>query len=409
MLFFPSAKRTKPNDVPIFSYLLVKLAARCNLDCSYCYWFRDPEVYKKPAILTPDAELALCSRLDAHIRRYELDEFTILLHGGEPLLFGKKRFTSFLERLRKVSDATNCAFTMMVTTNGVLVDHEWARIFKKFGVHVSISIDGPAHIHDANRRDFSDRGSHAKATGALSLLRNAGLDAGIIAVCDPDTDPELVARHIVDDLGVRNFDILPPDATHDDKPKAIAPYYIKLFDHWHDKLGSRGVEIRIISAMLQGLYTGEVSSDSIGFGPVHTVTLLTDGSLEALDVLRISRAGITRTGYNILNNDLQDIAADEGWRRIYDASLSLPAPCLECTFHEACGGGHLAHRWSKLRDFDNPSVYCEDWKAILNHVWLRLADRISVVYDGGKQSVAAVPVNLPRHILGSPISAGQIG
>ena len=43
---------------PIFAYVLLKLASRCNLDCSYCYWFRDPNVYEKPKILTKKAEVA---------------------------------------------------------------------------------------------------------------------------------------------------------------------------------------------------------------------------------------------------------------------------------------------------------------------------------------------------------------
>jgi uncharacterized protein len=383
-------------DAPIFAYLLVKLAARCNLDCAYCYWFRDPQVNAKPAILTEEAAAALLKNLEVHIRRYQLDEFTLLFHGGEPLLFGKRRFGDLLERLQQLSSSLGCAFTQMVTTNGVLVDQEWAEILKRFGVHVSVSIDGPPGIHDAKRRDFASRGSYEKGVRALTILRVAGIEPGVIAVCDPESDPEAVAGHIVNELAISNFDILPPDATHEDKPKSIASYYKSLFDYWDKELGPRGVEIRIISAMVQGLFTGQVSSDSIGFGPVHTVTLLTDGSLEALDVLRIARPGITKTGYTIFANDLQDVARDKDWRKIYDASLSLPATCARCAFHQACGGGHLAHRWSNARSFDNPSVYCEDWKSILSHVWLRLAQKITIVRTGDRQLLAKFAVNLPE-------------
>ena len=53
--------------VPISSYLLVKLASRCNLNCTYCYWFRDGSVYETSALLRPDVEDALVERLAAHI------------------------------------------------------------------------------------------------------------------------------------------------------------------------------------------------------------------------------------------------------------------------------------------------------------------------------------------------------
>ena len=39
----------------VFKFILVKLAARCNINCSYCYWFRDKSVYDLPKIL-PDEE-----------------------------------------------------------------------------------------------------------------------------------------------------------------------------------------------------------------------------------------------------------------------------------------------------------------------------------------------------------------
>ena len=56
-------------DLPVFEFLLVKLASRCNIKCTYCYWFRDPAVYKKPPVLTVEAEDAMCRRLEDHIKR----------------------------------------------------------------------------------------------------------------------------------------------------------------------------------------------------------------------------------------------------------------------------------------------------------------------------------------------------
>ena len=44
------------DEAPVFTFVLVKLASRCNINCTYCYWFRDAEVYRKPAVLTAEAE-----------------------------------------------------------------------------------------------------------------------------------------------------------------------------------------------------------------------------------------------------------------------------------------------------------------------------------------------------------------
>jgi len=52
------------DETPVFTFVLVKLASRCNINCTYCYWFRDADVYRKPAVLTVYAEDAFCQRLE---------------------------------------------------------------------------------------------------------------------------------------------------------------------------------------------------------------------------------------------------------------------------------------------------------------------------------------------------------
>ena len=80
------AAPTDAAEPPVFTFLLVKLAQRCNIACTYCYWFRDADVYKKPAVLTVESEDALCKALEAHIREFDLENFVVIFHGGEPLL-----------------------------------------------------------------------------------------------------------------------------------------------------------------------------------------------------------------------------------------------------------------------------------------------------------------------------------
>src|ERR1044072_6762672 len=99
----PSAVvQTTLDESPVFSWVLVKLASRCNINCTYCYWFRDAEVYRKPPILTVEAEQAFCDRLSEHIDAFGLKFLTLVFPGGEPLLFPKRRFVAFQERLLEI-------------------------------------------------------------------------------------------------------------------------------------------------------------------------------------------------------------------------------------------------------------------------------------------------------------------
>jgi uncharacterized protein len=367
-----------------FTFVLIKLASRCNIKCTYCYWFRDAEVYNKPAVLTRESEDAFCARLEEHIREFKLERFLLVFHGGEPLLFPKRRFDAFLRKLRDVEQRTGCAIERGVTTNAILVDEEWVELFKTHNVSVTVSVDGPPEINDKVRVDFKGRGTLAQTLSGIDCLRKGGIEPALISVCNPATDPERVLAYLVDELAVPQFDILPPDATHTDNPPPIADYFIRLFDVWYDKYAGRGVRIATLDAMIRGL-VGQLSlSDTIGLGPVETVTLMADGSLEPLDVLRIAGDGSTASKINVRSNAIKEVRDDPVWREAYEASTHLCDTCLKCEYLDACGGGHLAQRWSAERRFDNPSVYCDSWKRIFGHIWQRIAPTLALELESGR-------------------------
>jgi uncharacterized protein len=143
------------------SQLLVKVATRCNIDCSYCYWFRDAAVYEKPKLMSDIVLRQLLRRIEEHVTRYPLVDFPIVLHGGEPLLWGIENFHQMAEACEGIASRTGCEIPIAVTTNGVLIDDDWLDCFEARHISVAISLDGPAHIHDIHRRTFQGTGTHA--------------------------------------------------------------------------------------------------------------------------------------------------------------------------------------------------------------------------------------------------------
>jgi len=360
------------DDVKPFSYFLLKVASRCNLNCTYCYWFRDNSVYEKEKFISEDVQNALINRFNNHLRKYNLSKFYILIHGGEPLLFGKEQLDLLCTRLRRVAVLNNCNLTLSLTTNGVLIDEEWIAIFKKQNIKITISIDGPPEIHDKKRIDFKYRGTSEPVLNGYKLLKSNAIDPGILAVCDPTTDPESYTSFFINKLHLKHFDILIPDSTHEDRPESISAFYIKLFDLWFDRYLKEGIKIRIIESMVKGLFGHSSGSESIGFVPVQTITILTDGSIEPLDVLRTIGDGATATNLNVLKDEIQSIANDNLWNYIRDSSTNLASECQICPYMNACGGGHIGSRWSDKNKFDNPSVYCNDFKEIFSHICNRI-------------------------------------
>ncbi|PGU18163.1 radical SAM protein [Bacillus thuringiensis] len=356
---------------PKFQYILLKLASRCNLKCTYCYWFKDNTVYDKPAILTKKAEHAFLLKLEKHINSYELKKFTILFHGGEPLLFGKKRFYELCKSINNIEQRTGVPIHLLMTTNGILLDEEWISYILKFKINVTVSIDGPPEIHNQSRIDHMGKGSYNRVKSGLMLLKKNGINPGILSVCNPIEKPDIIVNHFVETLNLKHFDILVPDATHEDHPISIAAYYKRLFDIWYDQY-SGNIEIRYIKDIVKTLLGGNPGGEALGYGPITTLTMLTDGSLEPLDVLRIAGNGHTQTNLSILTHTFQDITKDPVWLEAFHASLNLNEQCQKCEYKNACGGGFLPSRWSKEKRYDNPNVYCEDIKRIFEHVWNRI-------------------------------------
>jgi uncharacterized protein len=159
-----------------------------------------------------------------------------------------------------------------------------------------------------------------------------------------------------------------------------------LFDIWlAANRDERALAIRSTENMVAGLLGGHSISEEIGYGPQEVCTILTDGSMEPLDVLRIAGDRSTKTTFNIFENQLEDIKSEPRWKAARDASLNLCEKCRHCQFVEPCGGGYLPHRFSKRNGFDNPSVYCDDLYEIFSHMQSVLGKHVYVSKPSGEK------------------------
>jgi uncharacterized protein len=367
------------------SQLLVKVATRCNIDCSYCYWFRDASVYDKPKLMSDNVLLQLLARIEEHIAAHSLVDFPIVLHGGEPLLWGVENFHRFAKACQAMSWRTRCEIPIAVTTNGVLIDDEWLDCLEAHDISVAISLDGPAHIHDANRRTFQGNGTHAAVERAARKLVSRDIGVIALAVCNPAHSPKQYVDFF-ESCGVSNYDIMIPDATVDESPPSIAAFYNGLFELWLEaNRQDPAVHIRLISDMISALLGSHSPTEGVGHKAIELCTVMTDGSVEAHDVLRIAGDGLTRTTLNIFEHPIDAVRNEPRWQAARNASIELCAKCRQCKFMNVCGGGYLPHRFSRRNGYDNPSVYCDDLYAMFENMQSVLGDHLYVNKPTGER------------------------
>ena len=257
--------------MPKIDTVLLKVASRCNIDCAYCYvyhlgdlgWSRQPKQMSRQTCAAV-AE-ALCD-----LTYGDGQQFAVVLHGGEPLLLGKDGLGYVVSTLRRALPAA-CAIS--IQTNGTLITSEILDLCADNGVTLSLSLDGPRHIHDQNRVGFDARGTFGRVMEGLERLRShpAGqqLFTGILAVVDPTSDP-IEVYSFFKELDPPSLDFIYRDGNHSRFPPGKASSSSTEYGCWMATLfaayaaDDNPIRIRILDDMVKLILGGSGSKDGIG-------------------------------------------------------------------------------------------------------------------------------------------------
>ena len=378
----------------LISSLVVKIAQRCNLNCTYCYVYNhaDKSYRERPVFMSREIFEALVNRIQTYIETHPDHAIDIIFHGGEPMLLDAGELDAWLTHAaRHLGGQVRYG----LQTNGTLVSEAWLNVLSRHGISPSISIDGTPEVHDAFRVDHSGKGSYDRVIDGLRKLIEAGLDPGAICVINPGRSGIEVYRHLRS-LGLKRMDFLPPDATHDSKlmlygrfaPTPVADYLIPIFDEWFQE-DDPEIRIRLFVEVLRLLFGGTALTDSLGasLGGQSYLIIETDGSIHGTDVLKICYEGASDTGLNVLQNGFDDLPkANPLVFEIIDRGIPLCETCLACPEREVCRGGAMAHRYSRAKGFANPTVWCEDMLKLINHIRLAVSPLTTVPFARDKMA-----------------------
>jgi uncharacterized protein len=150
----------------------------CNLDCKYCYFFLQPDALPGPGALTADEiELILirCHEYGAHPDADKPIKVNFV-GSGEPLLCWSA-IRDAIQRLNARHPEHRLRF--YTVTNGLLLRPQVVEEMKALRLSPSVSLDGPAALHDATRLKHNGRGSHADVMRGIAALRAAGVPVAI--------------------------------------------------------------------------------------------------------------------------------------------------------------------------------------------------------------------------------------
>jgi uncharacterized protein len=239
---------------------------------------------------------------------------------------------------------------------------------------VGISIDGPAHLHDAARRDRRGRPTHARAMRGLRSLRAHGVEPDVLCTLNARNAPypREVYRFFLAE-GVRWLQFLPVvsrDAAGDISPWSVMPeamgeFLCTIFDEWirHD-VGRIGVQNFLESLLVASGKPANLCVVAETCGRVLAVEH--DGGVYSCDhfVDRVHRLG------DVATDGIGALTEGPTQRAFGDAKRdSLPACCRTCPVRIFCNGGCPKDRFVAAPDGEAGLSYlCAGYRRYFEHV-----------------------------------------
>jgi uncharacterized protein len=353
----------------VLDTVLIKVASRCNINCSYCYVYNmgDDNWARQSKLMAPETVAAICTELGA-LAQHQLTPFSVVLHGGEPLLLGSRRLHELLRQLRAVLPVT---YPISLQTNGILLSEELLDCCAAHHVSVAVSLDGPAAVHDRFRLTHGGGGTFAQVMAGIARLKAHPaadfLNAGLLAVIDPTSDPAEVYEFFKS-VGAPSVDFLYRDGNHSKLPEGKTSLHSLEYGRWMVGLltayaaDPNPLPIRVLDDMLKVLLGGSVSKEGLGLTDFGILIIDTDGTLMKNDTLKSTYNGADQFAQPRTIRDTNLLAFLESAEFTHYRAMQQPtsAKCLACPALNVCGGGMILHRYHPDNGFDNPSVYCAD-------------------------------------------------
>lgn len=396
-----------------FSVLAKPTGAACNLDCTYCFFLSKELLYDHDSQrMSEDGLETYLSNLLASSPDGPVE---VAWQGGEPTLRGLaffRRAVELAERLARPGQRVHHA----LQTNGTLLDDEWGAFLAEHEFLVGLSVDGPAHLHDAYRVNKAGRGTHAQVVRGWQVLQRHGVQTNILCTVHAANagHPLEVYRYFRDELGATHLQFIPivervpdehlelaeqgwrPDPARGTRtllyqqrgsavtsrsvaPDAWGEFLATVFDEWVARdVGTVFVQhVDVALGNLFGRYSLCVHSPECG----TALAVEHNGDVYSCDhyVEPDYRLG------NVADTSLQDLLALPAQREFGRSKRTgLPTQCQQCPVRWACHGGCPKDRFTTTADGEPGLNYlCAGYYRFFSHAQPTL-ERIGRLLRAGR-------------------------
>lgn len=333
--------------------VVIQATSLCNLNCRYCYV---PDRINATVMDDRTLEAAIAKVLRSPLADEQIE---FLWHAGEPLVVGRPFYERATELIKR-HNHRRLEVQQTIQTNGTLLDPDWCRFLLAEGFNVGVSIDGPAWLHDAQRPNWSGRGSHAKAMQGVALLREFGIPFGALCVLTAkslEVPDELYGFFSTAGFDWLGFNVEEAEGVHLASSLAAAAmeasyrrFIDRLFDLWRQDANRFVIrEFRDTLAIVERKRADPLAvRRPAETRPMNTITIRRNGAIStgAPEFASTRDPQFNDFDFGNINDiELDEVLRDPHYRDFERAINASVQGCADsCAFFDLCGGGYLSNK-----------------------------------------------------------------
>ena len=350
-------KDRRPSRRPLIENVTVNATRRCNLRCTHCFLGDDTRRDER-------LDVADLTRFLEQGRRYIAKNVNFAILGGEPLM--EKEKTLDVARL-----AGRWGGEVTVSTNGLLIDPEFARCAQELGMLVQVSLEGAtSRVNDPIR----GKGSFQRATDGVRVLVETGTHSILSMVVQERNFADIEAFYDLSlELGTDEVRFIPLNIMGRAKETGLRPVpsadmVRRLGKLMEDRPGARERMTRDYFSILMSVCSLSNRRPYCGTG-LKTIMVDSDGEVYPCPNHHFPEFSC---------GNVRDLSFKEVWlgspvlkrvRSTYDLR-SINEECSTCAFRHWCMGGCRGETYENTGDMSARSVRCEDLRAaVIEMMW----------------------------------------
>ena len=363
---------------PLSSVLIKPSGPDCNLNCTYCFYLEKSSLFQQNKIhrMSPEVQ----EETIRQVMQQSGENVSLAWQGGEPTLMGLDFYQRGVDLEMKYGHGQMVGNGLQ--TNGLLLNHDWAKFLKKYDWLVGLSLDGPEFIHDHYRLDQGRKGTHGRVEDRARMLLDEGVAANAMCCVTSHSvkHPEELYQYYKE-LGLTFMQFIPIVETDKDDPSRAADFSVtaedygrflnQLFDLWlaDFKNGQPTTSVRHFESVFYN-YVGLQAPECTMMkecGPYAVIEH--NGNVYSCDFFVEPKWKLG----NVMNDRLINMLNSKKQTVFGQAKALLPRECRQCSWLTKCYGGCTKDRIKDPQDHRKPR-FCTSYKMFFKHADPVLSD-----------------------------------